>query len=100
MNNEHEAARAKRLAEEEEALHQGVPLVGDYRDLSATLSRRAAPPPEQQARGLDQPQEGAERARQSAVLVACLRGKRTSEVAAALLDGTFHPAVTVDLSLL
>jgi hypothetical protein len=42
----------------------------------------------------------AERARRNAVLVGCLKGKRAAEVAAELLDGTFHPAVTVDLDQL
>jgi hypothetical protein len=100
-----EAVKAKRLAEEEEALHQGVPLVGDYRDPSATLSRRAAPafaPSHLQPRVPTVAQAGAvsERARMSAVLVACLKGKLASEVATELLDGTFHPAVTVDISRL
>ncbi len=84
--------------EQEEALQQGVPAEGDYRDHSAILQRRSVyqPPARRQA----QEDPGAIRARQELALLACLRGKRGPQVAAELLDGTFHPAVSVDTSLL
>jgi hypothetical protein len=34
------------------------------------------------------------------VLLACLRGKTGPQVAESMLAGTFHPAVSVDTSLL
>jgi TolA-binding protein len=40
------------------------------------------------------------RAEQLATLVACLKGKTASVVAAELLDGTFHPAISINTSLL
>jgi hypothetical protein len=84
--------------EQEEALQQGVPAEGDYRDHSAILLRRSVyqPPARRQA----QEDPGAIRARQELVLLACLKGKLGSQVAAELLDGTFHPAVSVDTSFL
>lgn len=108
-----EEAKARRVAEEEEASQQGVPPVGDYRSLSTALSRQPASafaPPQLEQMAWAQEQARfrtdeaydrlAERARMNAVLVSCLRGKRAAEVAAELLDGTFHPAVTVDLDQL
>jgi hypothetical protein len=98
-----ETAKAQRLADAEEAARQGVPPVGDCR--SASARPQAAPafapaPPQSQAPAMAQAHGEDERARMSAVLVGCLRGKRAAEVAAELLDGTFHPAVTIDLSRL
>jgi|LakMenEpi03Aug12_release.lakeMendotaPanAssembly.Ray.scaffolds.fasta_scaffold05261_22 colicin import membrane protein len=86
-----ELARAQRLAEAEEAMRHGVPATRGYRIIS--------PPPGETA-VMVRADGGDERARMSAVLVDCLRGKRAAEVAAELLDGTFHPAVTIDLSRL
>jgi hypothetical protein len=40
------------------------------------------------------------RAEWLATLVACLKGKTASVVAAELLDGTFHPAISIDTNLL
>jgi hypothetical protein len=84
--------------EQEEALQQGVPAEGDYRDHSAILQRRSVYQPPARSQAPEDP--GAIRARQIAILLACLKGKLGSQVAAELLDGTFHPAVSVDTSLL
>ena len=84
--------------EQEEALRQGVPAEGDYRDHSAILQRRSVYQPPARSQAPEDP--GAIRARQIAILLACLKGKLGSQVSAELLDGTFHPAVSVDTSLL
>lgn len=84
--------------EQEEALQQGVPAEGDYRDHSAILQRRSVYQPPAKSQALEDP--GAIRARQIAILLTCLKGKLGRQVAAELLDGTFHPAVSVDTSLL
>jgi hypothetical protein len=84
--------------EQEEALQQGVPAEGDYRDHSAILQRRSVYQPPVRSQALEDP--GAIRARHQLVLLACLKGKTGTQVAAELLDGTFHPAISVDTSLL
>jgi hypothetical protein len=84
--------------EQEEPLRQGVPAEGDYRDHSAILQRRSVYQPPARSQALEDP--GAIRARYRLVLLACLRGKTGPQVAAELLSGTFHPAVSVDTSLL
>jgi hypothetical protein len=84
--------------EEEEALQQGFPAEGGYRDHSAILQRRSVYQPPARSQAQEDP--GAARVRQELVLLACLKGKRGPQVAAELLDGTFHPAVSVDTSLL
>jgi hypothetical protein len=110
--------------EQEEALQQGVPAEGDYRDHSTILQRRSVyqPPARSQAQEEEVPMPSAPaekatpqrrpiycstaparseadaaytRSCQIAVLVACLKGKTATQVATALLDGTFHRAVTV-----
>ena len=84
--------------EQEEALQQGVSAEGDYRDHSAILQRRSVYQPPARSQAPEDP--GAIRARQIAILLACLKGKLGSQVSAELLDGTFHPAVSVNTSLL
>jgi hypothetical protein len=94
--------------DQEEALQQGVPAEGDYRDHSAILQRRSVYKPPAKIQAQEDPIDiinGAigdlqERERHELALLACLKGKTGPQVAAELLDGTFHPAVRVDTSLL
>ncbi|MFN9624178.1 MAG: hypothetical protein ACK587_15315, partial [Cyanobacteriota bacterium] len=110
LAKQEEARRQAELVHPQEDAAQRLAEQGEHRSPSETLRRPAqmegqarvsmqqAHAPARQASNIEH--LARERARMSAVLVNCLKGKLASEVATELLDGTFHPAVTVDISRL